>query len=111
MTIAVFTKRVNGVTTAQATLLDAVVGVGNSEWIDVRGLKSFSLHTSGISGDTIVYSGSNAASKPAAADHEIPISTITSDGMDQFTVELNWLKARMSVFSAGSVTTRLEGHF
>ncbi len=112
MVVAVETNRVQGVTTMKATLLDAIVATGNGEWIDVSGLEKYNIHTSGITTATLQIRGSNDETKPSDATHDIQLgSDITADGMKQFTTPLRWLKVRVTVWSAGTITTVIEGHY
>jgi hypothetical protein len=112
MAIAIENKRVNGVSTFNAKLINEAVATGDGEWIDIKGLKDYNIHTSGITSATVIINGSNADSKPAAATHDIQLgSSITADGMKQFTTPLKWIKARVSSWVSGTITTIIEGHY
>ncbi len=112
MAIAINQNRANGVSYLRATLLDAIVATGNGEWIDVSGLKSYNIHTSGITTATLQIRGSNDVTKPSDATHDIQLgSNITADGMKQFTTPLKWLKLRVTVWTSGTITTVIEGHY
>ncbi len=112
MAIAINQKRVNGVSLLRATLLDAIVATGNGEWIDISGLKAYNIHTSGITTATLQIRGSNDVSKPSDATHDIQLgSSITADGMKEFATPLKWIKVRVTVWAAGTITTVIEGHY
>lgn len=109
MAIKVNVVKSLGVQTVDAHLIDDAVATGNGEWIDARGLTNYSFHTSGITTGTVVYSGSNAATKPAAATHGIALGSVTADGIDTFTTPVRWLKARVSAWTTGTFVTYLHG--
>ena len=112
MAIAIKQYRVNGVSGLNAKLIDNAVATGNGEWIDIRGLRNYSVTVSGITTATVVISGSNDDTKPAAADHgEALGSASTSDETSSFTAPFRWLKARVSVWSAGTIDVEIEGNF
>ena len=112
MAVAIVQTRVNGNSVLNAKLLDAIVATGNGEWIDVRGLKSYNIHTSGITTATIQVRGSNDEARPSDATHDIQLgSDITADGMTQFTAPVRWIKARVTVWTSGTITVIIEGQF
>jgi len=112
MAIAIKQTRVNGVSILNAKLLDDAGAVGNSEWIDIRGLRNYTVTVSGITSATVIISGSNDDTKPAAADHgEALGSSITSDESASFTAPYRWLKARVSIFATGTIDAEIEGNF
>ena len=109
MALVVTNERVDGLTLISSTLLTGVVGVGNGEWIESAG-KRCTVSIEGISGDTIHVRGSNAPTKPADATHGSLIgAAVTADGTVEITAPYRWIKARMTIFSAGSVTAYLLG--
>ncbi len=112
MAIAIEGKRVQGQTIFEATLIDSAVATGNGEWINAEGLKNYSIHVSGITTATVVFSGSNAATKPSDATHGIQFgSDITADGFLEYTAPVKWVKARVSAWTAGTIVVTFEGRY
>lgn len=112
MAIAPVINRVNGNTIMKATLVDGATATGNGEWIDARGLKSYNIHTAGITSATVKISGSNDATLPANTEHDIQLgSDITADGMKEFTTPVKWIKARVSTYVSGTITVIIEGQY
>jgi hypothetical protein len=93
-----------------ATLHDAETDAVDGEWIDVRGLDLWSLDISGINGETLQIRGSNAEDKPLDSVHERQLGIdITADGIYANVIPMSWMKVRISVGGAGSVTARFVG--
>lgn len=94
---------------ARATALNAVAAIGESDWIDISGCPRFSVHVSGITSATVVVTGSNAPTIPAAATHGIEISTVTVDSIINVAIPLHWVKVRCSVWASGTISAWVEG--
>jgi hypothetical protein len=89
-----------------AVLLDAATAATNGTWFDLGAhRKDVALHVDGINGDTISITGSSTTTIPANATHADLIgSTITADGHLALTAPPRFIKARISTYSAGTVS-------
>ncbi len=91
------------------TVLDGVTGTQDGVWKDITSWRRTTIEINGISGDTVIISGSCATTKPANASHIVPIATITEDTIAEISSKLKWIKVRCSIFSAGTINAYLVG--
>lgn len=103
MASALTKVRVDGVSIYKCQLTVSATGTENGEWINIEGLGPFSIHLSGVvSGDIIQIRGSNDATRPSNATHDIQLgSNITVDGITEYTVPIRWIKSRVSAWAGG----------
>lgn len=89
----------------QTTLLNAVGAVDDGVWIDTGNFNEASIHVEGITTATVQIRGSDESTKPANTDHAVQIGTdITADGRVEVAVLPRFIKARISVFTAGTIS-------
>lgn len=93
----------------RATVLDAVEAQGNGTWTSIEGCSNFSIHVTGITNATVVVTGSNAPTEPAAATHGIVLATVTSDAIVRIDMPVRWVKVRVSAWTSGTISAYLEG--
>ncbi len=110
MAIALDKKRVEGQTTIKATLIDSAVATGDGEWINIEGMNYYSTHVSGITTATVQVFGSNKATIPDNTDDEEQLGVdITADGIQEYSVPLRWIKAKVSAWTAGTIIVEFLG--
>jgi len=109
MAIAVTYSQVFKGVVARATLLDAVVAIGDGEWIDVSGLRTSSVHAILAGTATVLVRGSNEPTRPANNTHGFSLQTHTATGGGIIEVPCNWLKAYVSAWTSGAVTVYFYG--
>ena len=103
--------RSDGGVSVEGVLFTGAVAINDGEWVDVRGISPMSIHVAGITTATVQIRGSNAAAAPANNTHGVPIGAdITADGMAAVTTPMNWLKARVSAWTTGTISATLAGH-
>lgn len=109
MAIAFSQSKVNDKEFIRATLLDAVTGTTDGEWMNLEGLTPFSIDISGITNATVRINVSNATNKPADSSHGSQIgSDITADRINEYTIPARWIKARVSAYVAGTISAILQ---
>lgn len=112
MAVTINQTRVNGMSILNAKLIDGAGVAGNGEWIDIRGLKNYTITVTGITIADVTISGSNADTRPANSSHlETLGSVIQADDSANFTVPFKWIKARVSDWTSGTITVIIEGQF
>jgi len=93
-----------------ATLIDAETSTTDGEWFYCAGFESMSFHVDGVSGETLHICGSNNPTKPVNTVHGIQLgSDITADGLYVTVTPTVWIKARISVGGAGTVSVFFLG--
>ena len=108
MAISISNIRVHGRNRIQAVLLSAVTGTGNGEWIHMAGLAPFSVRVAGITTATVEVDGDNALARPADNTHGSPLATaVTADGYINITTPAEWVKARCTAYTSGTITATL----
>jgi len=85
-------------------LVDAAVAVIDGVWMDAGLYELGKFDISGISNATVTINGSNDAAKPADATHGRVLGTATADGFVEILVMPRWIKARVSVWVAGTIS-------
>jgi len=85
-------------------LIDAKAATDDGFWIDTHGYDQYSIQVDGITTATVTINSSNAITKPANSDHQVQRVSLTSDGERTDVVMPRWLKARISVWTAGTIT-------
>jgi hypothetical protein len=110
--IATTTISVNGTTVLRAQMLTSAVATTDGEWIDASGLKTMSVHVAGITTATVEIDGSNATTKPADNTHGIKLNAtdITTDQVVMMTINVRWVKVRITAYTSGTINAYLEGH-
>ena len=93
-----------------ATLYDAETNASDGEWFSAGGFDIWTIDISGINGETLEICGSNAAVRPDDTTHgRLLGSAVIADGIYASVVPLLWVKLRISIAGAGSVTARFLG--
>lgn len=110
--IATTSQNVWGVTIVRAQMLTSAVATTDGEWIDASGLRTMSVHVDGITTATVEIDGSNAAVKPADNTHGIKLNAtdITTDQVVMMTINVRWVKVRITAYTSGTINAYLEGH-
>ncbi len=86
------------------TLIDGAVATTDGAWVDVGRYSKCSIHVDGITTATVTINGSNAQTIPAdSANGDAIGSSITADGWVSLDPLPRWLKARVTVWSSGTV--------
>ena len=90
-------------------LLNAATAVTVGTWERVSSYTRSSVHVKGITTATVIINGSNSATKPANADHEIQLSSVTADELVSIDLPVKWMKVRVSAYTSGTISAWLEG--
>ena len=90
-------------------LLDGVTAVTVGTWERTSSYTRSSVHVKGITTATVIINGSNTLTKPANADHEIELSSLTADGLVSIDLPVKWMKVRVSAYTSGTISAWLEG--
>ena len=91
------------------TMLAAKGEAGSSNWFAVSEVESMTIQITGINGDTVQVHGSNAHTLPAAATDGIVLDSVTVDDIRYILGPINFVKVKISTYSAGSITAILQG--
>ena len=109
MALTLTRTKTEGVREGQVTLHSSLGATDDGDWVDMAGIGAWSVHISGISGDTVRTHGSNKITIPADGDAEDQLgSDITADTVRQFDVPLKWFKVSCSTYGAGAITVVLK---
>lgn len=90
-------------------LLDAQAGAADGVWVDVRRFPGFkTVDVSGIGTGTVQMRGSLEATKPADTTDASQIgSDITANGLNVYSSDVMWIKAKKSAAGNSTATTVL----
>ncbi len=102
-------SRIRGEGYIEATLLDAIGAVNVGNWVAVSGFSKYTVIITGITTATVVVNVSNSVAAPADAAHEAEEGSVTADGKVLIDGPVRWAKARVSVWTSGTITARLVG--
>lgn len=91
-------------------LLDAAGAQTDGQWVDVRDITSGSIHLFGTFDGTVDIRGSNAAEKPENSEHGIQIgSNLTAPALVAYSMPVRWVKARVTIYTSGSISVNFHG--
>jgi hypothetical protein len=107
MPIAVTRRRIAGRRPMQAALLSAAAATGNGEWIQLTGDVPATVQITGITTATVEVDGSDAVARPADNTHGTSLGTVTADGIINITNPVEWIKARVTVYTSGTINAIL----
>ena len=103
------TRRKRGEGLLEATLLTGVVAVDVGSWLDVSGYTKCTVIITGITTATVVVNVSNSVANPGDANHHAEEGNVTADGKILVDGPVRWIKARVSVWTSGTIEARLVG--
>ncbi|HXH81708.1 MAG TPA: hypothetical protein VNN07_02135 [Candidatus Tectomicrobia bacterium] len=93
----------------EKTLLSSATGLNDGQWIPYV-YHPASVDVSGITTATVQIRGSNDEVKPDDATHGRQLGTdVTADAIVLIPAPVKWIKARVTAYTAGSITARLCG--
>jgi hypothetical protein len=93
-----------------ATLLASAIATGNGEWINIHGFQPCTVEITGITNATVVLSGSCQPTKPANSFHGFELREVTTDGAVKVIDPVEWVKARVTVYTSGTISAYLLGY-
>lgn len=101
------------------TLLENVQGIYNGEWTDIKMLSSFTVTVSGIMNAKVQLRALNNIEKPLPTNDGVLLveSNMTNPGADPVQKDavmaidapLRWIKAKVTQYTAGTISARLAG--
>jgi hypothetical protein len=91
----------------RVTLLNAVVGTSNGEWVNTQGYGRNSIHVLIANTATAQVRASNEVA-PAATDDGGLVEQVTASGFVQLPTPARWVKVKISAHTSGAVSAFME---
>jgi hypothetical protein len=109
MPIPILVRRIHKRTTYQAQLLTNAVATGNGEWVQMAGAYPLTVRIAGNTGATVEVDVSNDIVRPLDSTHGVPAAAalVNLEGLVVVTGPVEWIKARVTVYSSGTVNATL----
>lgn len=91
-------------------LLDAAAAITPGAWIDVRGLRHWTIDITGTFVATIQVQGSNAPARPGASEDGNQLGElVTAAGIIDAQVPMRWMKTRVTLYTSGIINAFFHG--
>ena len=110
MPISVSRGKSLGRATLRATLLNAAAATGDGEWVQLGGFHPCTVHFDFTGVATIELDAHNSPTRPLDTDHGFVLNSTSTDNAIQISNPYEWVKARVTSFTSGTVSAWLVGN-